>query len=185
MADRRDRPLTADERLAQLAGDRARLRRERMIREVAGPRWRRMVRITPALFDRAGTLAVRRLLADRTAVIEALSPSAVFAVDTAMRLERGHGYLTGGDVFAYVNGPPAIDALVRAGLVSAEEYPDAVLVRPWPGPPRLLAALVDEPPPWVRLPSGHRVVTKERQARELIGTVGARSDLFALLEAGT
>lgn len=185
MGDRRRRAPTADERLARLQRDRARLRRERMLRELAGARWRRMVRVVPALFDRAGALLVRRLLADRMAVIDALSPSAVFAVDTAVRLDLGHGYLAGGDVFAYVSSPEAIEALARAGLVAAEDHPDTTLVRPWPGPPRLLAVLVPELPPWIELPSGRRVVTRERQARELIGTVGARADLFALLESGT
>ena len=141
-----------------------------------------MVRVVPALFDRAGTLIVRRILVDRGAVIDALSPSSVFAVDTAVRLDLGHGYLASGDVFAYVSSPEAIDALAVAGLIADEAHPDATLVRPWPGPLRLLAALVPELPPSIELPSGHRVVTRERQARELVGTVGARADLFAILD---
>jgi hypothetical protein len=68
------------------------------------------------------------------------------------------------------------------GLISAEPYPDLTLVRPWAGPARLLASIVEELPPWRTTKGGHRVVTAERLGRELIGAVGARADLFALYE---
>ncbi len=176
------RGLSAEQRLAQLQRDRARLRRNRLAREVAGAAGGRMLRVVPALFDMEGTVTARRLLATREAVIDALRDDAVFASDTAMRLRLGAGFLTGGDVHAYLCGAEALERLVGAGLVDAEPWPDVVLSRPWPGPARLLVCMTKTPPACVVLPSGHKVVAPERLRRELIGAVGARADLFALLE---
>jgi len=181
MPDRR-RALTADERLAMLGRDRARLRRERMAREVAGPIWRRMVRVIPALFRLEGRLEVRVMRAPHDAIVDALREDAVFAVDTAMRLAHGAGFLAGGDVQAYLPRAEPLARLADAGLVDEAPCPDTTLVRPWPGPPRLLACIVEELPPWRVARGGQRVVTGERLRRELIGAVGARADLFALLE---
>lgn len=181
MADVR-RGVSADQRLAQLQRDRARLRRSRLAREVAGGAARRMLRVVPALFDLDGQLTARRLLAPREAVIDALRAAAIFAGDTAMRLRHGAGFLTGGDVHAYLRSTDPLGALVRATMIDPEPWPDTVLARPWPGPPRLLVCITEAPPAFVVLPSGHSVVTPERLRRELIGAVGARADLFALLE---
>ena len=174
--------LTADERLKELRRDQKTLRRERMIREVAGPVWHRMVRVVPLSFQGQGRLVARVLLASREAVIEALRSDAVFAVDTAMRLAHGAGFLASHDVQAYLAGAEPLDRLAAAGLISAEDYFDSTLVRPWPGPPRLLACLVDEPPPSRVVEGGYRVVTRERLGRELVGAVGPRPDLFVLYE---
>lgn len=176
------RALTADERLADLRRARARLRRERMAREVAGPIWHRMVRVIPALFRLEGRLHARVLKGSREAVIEALRDDAVFAVDTAMRLAHSAGFLASGDVQAYLTGTEPLARLAEAGLIEAAPCPDTTLVRPWSGPPRLLACIVDELPASRSVAGGHRVVTAERLRRELIGAVGARADLFALLE---
>jgi hypothetical protein len=176
------RGLTADERLAQLQRDRRRVQRERMVREVAGARWQRMVRVLPVVLPLEGDLHLRKLAAEREAVIEALCSDAVFAADTALRLETGRGFLAGGDVFAYLTSTRPLTALAAGGLVAEAPYHDSNLVRPWPGPPRLVAVVRTEPPPWRVLPSGQRVVTRERLQRELIGLVGARADLFALVE---
>jgi hypothetical protein len=174
--------LTADERLKQLQRDRKALRRERMIREVAGPVWHRLVRVVPLSFEGQGRLVARELLASREAVIEALRSDAVFAVDTAMRLAHGAGFLAIQEIQAYLAGPEPLDRLAAAGLISAEDYFDSILVRPWPGPPRLLACLVDELPRSRVVQGGYRVVTRERLGQELIGTVGPRADLFVLYE---
>jgi len=174
--------LTADERLKQLQRDRKALRRERMIREVAGPVWHRMVRVIPLSFESQGRLVARVLLASREAVIEALRSDAVFAVDTAMRLAHGAGFLAVQEVQAYLVGTEPLDRLAAAGLISAEDYFDSILVRPWPGPTRLLACLVDDLPPSRVVQGGYRVVTRERLGRELVGTVGPRADLFVLYE---
>lgn len=176
------RLLTADERLAALQKDRARLRRQRLQRELAGPVWRRMARIVPALFDRAGVLRAHVLRAGRAAVIEALGDDAVLANDTAMRLLFGAGFLAGGDVHAYIANAAPLERLAAAGLIDPIPSADTTIVRPWHGSPRLLACIIDVTPPWCRAPGGQRVVTPERLRRELIGTVGARADLFALLE---
>lgn len=176
------RGLTAEQRLKALQRDRAVLRRERLLREVAGPRWHRMVRIVPVLFRREGTLAVRALLAEPSVVAEALREDAVFALDTAMRLAHGYGFLAIREVHAYLTTPEPLARLARAGLISSEPLLDTTLVRPWPGPPRLLACIVEEPPPSRQVAGGFQVVTAERLARELIGAVGPRADLFALLE---
>ena len=122
------------------------------------------------------------LLASREDVIEALRSDAVFAVDTAMRLAHGAGFLAVQEVQAYLDGPEPLDRLAAAGLISPENYFDSILVRPWPGPIRLLACLVDELPPSRVVQGGYRVVTRERLGRELIGTVGPRADLFGLYE---
>jgi hypothetical protein len=122
------------------------------------------------------------LKSDLDAVIQALSPDAVFALDTAMRLAHGFGFLASGEVQAYVTGPEPLDRLAEKGLISAEPYQDLILVRPWAGSPRLLASIVEELPAWRTTKDGHRVVTAERLGRELIGAVGARADLFALYE---
>ena len=174
--------LSADERLKQLQRDRKALRRERMIREVAGPVWHRMVRVIPLSFEGQGRLVARVLLASREDVIEALRADAVFAVDTAMRLAHGVGFLAVQEVQAYLTGAEPLDRLAAAGLISAEDYFDSILVRPWPGPPRLLACLVDKLPPSRVVQGGYRVVTRERLGRELVGTVGPRADLFVLYE---
>ena len=181
MAERK-RGLTADERLAALKRDQARVRRERLQRELAGPVWRRVRQVFPAFFHREGTLTARLLRSDRAAVIEALRPDAVFALDTAMRLAHGHGFLSGSDIFVYLTEPTPLDRLAAAGCIGAEPYPDTVVSRPWAGPARLLACVVDELPPWRLTEGGHRVVSEARLRRELIGEVGARADLFALLE---
>jgi hypothetical protein len=181
MAESR-RGLTAEERMKELRRDQAALRRERLLREVAGPRWRRMVRIVPVLFRREGRLVARALRTDPEAVIEALKPDAVFALDTAMRLAHGFGFLASREIQAYLIGPEALDSLAERGLISREPHPDTTLVRPWPGPPRLLASIVEELPPWRTVEGGFRVVTGERLGRELVGAVGARADLFALYE---
>ena len=176
------RGLTAEERMSELLRARAIQKRERMLREVAGPRWRRMVSIVPLHFRRQGELVARVLKSDVDAVIEALSPDAVFALDTAMRLAHGFGFLASREIQAYITGPETLDRLAEMGLVSAEPHQDLTLVRPWAGPPRLLASIVEELPPWRTTKEGHRVVTAERLGRELIGAVGARADLFALYE---
>jgi hypothetical protein len=181
MAERK-RALTAEERLADLQRGRARLRRERMLRELAGPVWDRLVRVIPLGFRLQGTLTARVLRAEPAAIIEALRDDAVFAVDTAMRLVHGAGFLAGGDVQAYLTGDEPLARLAQAGLVEAASCPDITLVRPWPGPRRLLACLVPALPSWRVTPGGYRVVTAERLRGELVGAVGARSDLFALLE---
>jgi hypothetical protein len=168
--------------MAELQRDRALLRRERLLREVAGPRWRRMVRVVPVLFRHEGKVVARVLRADPQAVIEALKPDAVFALDSAMRLAHGFGFLASREIQAYLTRPEPLDRLAEAGLISAEPYPDTTLVRPWPGPARLLACLIDELPPWRMVEGGYRVVTGERLGRELIGAVGPRADLFALFE---
>lgn len=181
MAEAR-RGLTAEERMQELQRDRAVLQRERMLREVAGPRWRRMVKIVPLLFRFEGQLVARVLQADVESVIEALRPDAVFALDTAMRLTHGFGFLSVREVHAYLTSPEPLDRLVEQGLIAPQPYADTTLVRPWPGPPRLLACLVHELPPWREVAGGNRVVTRERLGRELIGAVGPRTDLFALYE---
>src|SRR3954452_16839046 len=96
--------LSADERMKELQRDRKALRRERMIREVAGTVWHRMVRVIPLSFEGQGRLVVRELLASREAVIEAWRSDAVFAVDTAMRLAHGAGFLASYEVHAYLTG---------------------------------------------------------------------------------
>ncbi|HSN97721.1 MAG TPA: hypothetical protein VLS89_05460 [Candidatus Nanopelagicales bacterium] len=181
MIERR-RGLTAEQRLAERRRDVARLRRSRLQRELAGPVWRRMMTITPVLFAREGDIVCRRLLAAPDSIIQALSANAVFALDTAMRLAHGFGFLSGGDVEAYLTSAEPVEQLAAAGLLDSAPHPDTVLVRPWSGPPRLLVCLVDELPPSRPVQGGHRVVSAERLGRELIGAVGARHDLFALLE---
>ena len=99
-----------------------------------------------------------------------------------MRLAHGAGFLSGGDVQAYLTSDEPLARLGLAGLVEAAPCPDITLVRPWPGPRRLLACVVPTLPPWRAAPGGYRVVTAERMRRELVGAVGARSDSFALLE---
>jgi hypothetical protein len=168
--------------MKELERARAVLRRERMLREVAGPRWHRMVRIVPLHFRRQGTLVARVLTADRQDVIEALRSDAVFALDTAMRLAHGFGFLASLEIQAYLTEPGPLDRLAEQGLISADPYRDTTLVRPWPGPPRLLASIVEKLPPWRTVEDGYRIVTAERLGRELIGAVGARADLFALYE---
>lgn len=174
--------LTADERLKEVQRDRKALRRERLIREVAGPVWHRMVKVVPLSFQGQGRLVARELLASREAVIEALRSDAVFAVDTAMRLAHGVGFLASLDIQVYLAGEEPMDRLAAVGLISTEPYFDSTLVRPWPGPPRLLACLVDELPPSRVVKGGYGVVTGERLGRELVGTVGPRADLFVLYE---
>jgi hypothetical protein len=169
--------------MRELQRDRAILQRERMAREVAGPCWRRMVRIVPVLFRREGQVSARVLQADTETVSEALRPDAVFALDTAMRLAHGFGFLAVREIQAYLTSEEPLDRLAKEGLIAPQPFADTTLVRPWPGPPRLLVCLVEELPPWRELPGGYRVVTRERLGRELIGAVGPRADLFALYES--
>ncbi len=181
MSERR-KALSAEERLASLVRDRARLRRERLQREIAGPRWRRMMAVAPAFYHRQGVVTATLLRGSRADVLDALRPDAVFALDTAMRLVHGRGFLSTDDVHVYLNDDVPLVRLAHEGLIDAAPSSDAVVSRPWRGPARLLACLVRELPPWRVLPDGSRVITDERLRGELIGEVGARADLFALLE---
>jgi hypothetical protein len=141
-----------------------------------------MERVIPLSFEAQGRLVARKLLASPEAVIEALRSDAVFAGDTAMRLAHGVGFLAVHEVHAYLTGVEPLDRLAAAGLISAEPYLDPMLVRPWPGPLRLLACLVDEFPLSRVVQGGYRVVTRERLGQELVGMVGRRADLFGLYE---
>lgn len=181
MPERRKRALSAEERMADLRRARSRLRTERLERELAGPLWHRMVRIVPLAFRLEGALTARVLLAERERVTELLRDDAVFALDTAMRLAHGAGLFAGGDVQVYLRDASPLDRLAGAGLLGREPFGDTILLRPWPGPPRLLACIVNELPPFRVVKDGYRVVTRERLARELLGAVGRRTDLFALL----
>ncbi|HYN22571.1 MAG TPA: hypothetical protein VE078_16550 [Thermoanaerobaculia bacterium] len=165
-----------------LERDRAILRRERLVRQVAGARWHRMVRIIPVLFRREGNTVAHVLRADPPAIFAALQPHAVFALDSAMRLAHGFGFLACHEVQAYLTSLEPLEHLIREGLIAAEPYRDTTVVRPWPGPSRLLACIVDALPASRVVSGEYRIVTAERLKRELIGAVGARADLFALLE---
>jgi hypothetical protein len=99
-----------------------------------------------------------------------------------MRLAHGAGFLAVQEVQAYLAGTEPLDRLAAAGLISTEDYFDSILVRPWPGPTRLLACLIAELPPSRVVNGGYHVVTGERLGRELVGTVGPRADLFVLYE---
>jgi len=143
---------------------------------------RRLERVIPLSFAAQGRLVARELLASPEAVIEALRSDAVFAFDTAMRLAHGVGFLAVQEVHAYLTGEEPLARLAAAGLISAEPYLDPLLVRPWPGPLRLLACLVDELPPSRVVQGGYQVVTRERLGQELVGAVGRQADLFALYE---
>ncbi|HEU4408834.1 MAG TPA: hypothetical protein VFS43_26470 [Polyangiaceae bacterium] len=176
------RALRAEERLAELRRAKAKRRTERLQRELAGPAWHRMVRLVPISLRFEGALTARALRADRAAITDALRDDAVFALDTAMRLSHGYGFFANDDVQAYLTSPAPLDRLASAGLLSAEPHPDLTLLRPWPGPPRLLACVASELPACRVVGAGYRVVTPERLARELVGAVGRRADLFALFE---
>jgi hypothetical protein len=182
MIERKKRGATAEERFAELQRDRARLRRERLLRQVAGPRWHRMARIVPVLFRREGRTVAHVLRAELAVVIEALKQDGVFALDTAMRLAHGFGFLTAREVQVYLASPEPLDRLAKAGLIDERLHADTTLIRPWPGPTRLLACIVEELPPSRLVEGGYQVVTSERLGRELIGAVGPRADLFALYE---
>lgn len=174
---------TAEARLAQVRRGEA-ARRRRLLREQAGPLWERMARVVPAVFTLQGDLAVRRLLVPAESVVEALRGRAIMALDTAARASLGRGLLAGGDVHACVESRAVVDSLAEADLVDATPWPDPVLIRPWAGPPRLLAVVPGVPPPHRVQASGHLVVTRECLGRELLGAVGPRPDLFALIEGG-
>jgi hypothetical protein len=143
---------------------------------------RRLEQVIPLRFEGQGRLVARELLASPEAVIEALRSDAIFAVDTTMRLAHGVGFLAVPEVHAYLTEVEPLDRLAAAGLISAEPYLDPMLVRPWGGPLRLLACLVEEFPPSRVVQGGHRVVTRERLGQELVGAVGRKADLFALYE---
>lgn len=176
-------PLTAEARLRRLRRDQRRVQRDRMARDLAAPLWRQVRGVVPAVFVLAGPASVRRLLAPRETIIAALRPHGIFALDTAMRLTVGAGCLAGPDVHAYA-AADAVEALAEAGLIEPIEEPDRVLVRPWPGAPRLFAVAADPTPPHRTLPDGTRLVTRAQLVRELIGAVGLRFDLLApLLDA--
>jgi len=134
------------------------------------------------LFRHEGTLLARQLRAEREEVIEALKADGVFALDTAMRIARGYGFLASREVHVYLTSAEPVDLLAEAGLIGATPCLDTVLLRPWRGPTRLFASIVKELPPWQTVKDGYRVVTWDRLAQELIGAVGVRADLFALLE---
>lgn len=182
MAEGRKRGATAEERLAELQRDRDRLRRERLLRQVAGPRWHRMARIVPVLFRREGRILAHVLRAERAGVIEALKQDGVFALDTAMRLAHGFGFLAVQEIQVYLTSPEPLDRLSGQGLIDPRPYPDTTLVRPWAGPTRLLACIVEQFPPSRPIEGGYQVVSSERLGRELIGAVGPRADIFALYE---
>jgi len=175
--------LTAQERLRRLERDRRRARRERLVREAAGPVWRAVRGVVPTVYVLAGPLHVHRLIAPRAEVAEALGGAAVLALDAAMRAHTSAGLLSGGDLHVYLEDPNPLLALIEAGLVAPERDPDAVLVRPWPGPPRLFAVITPTLPPHERRAERARVVTRDHLVREVLGAVGLRFDLLAPLVA--
>ncbi|MFP5286947.1 MAG: hypothetical protein ACLGI9_14495 [Thermoanaerobaculia bacterium] len=134
------------------------------------------------LFRREGRIVAHVLRAEPAVVIEALKQDGIFALDTAMRLAHGFGFLTAREVQAYLSSPEPLNRLVKSGLIDEHPHADTTLIRPWPGPMRLLACIVDELPPSRLVEGGYQVVTSERLGRELIGAVGPRADLFALYE---
>lgn len=177
--------LTAQERLRRLTRDKRRVRRERLVRQAAGPLWERLRSVVPRVYLLAGPLEVHRLTADRELVLSALHGKAVLTLDTAMRSHTGFGLLAGSDVHLYLPDRRPLTALQEAGLVSPSPEPDRVLVRPWAGPPRLFAVITPDLPPHEPRPDGTLVVTREHLVREILGAVGLRFDLLAplLMEA--
>lgn len=173
-------PLTAEARLSALRRDRRRARAWRLEREVAGPLWAELRGVVPVVYTLLGPLRVHVLEADRDRVLEALRPAAVFALDAAMRLRLGAGCIAGGDIHCYLPTDGVVDRLVAEGLVGADPFPDRVLVRPWPGPPRLFA-VIGPPPPREVLTGGRRAVERVRLLRETVGAVVPRTDLLAPL----
>jgi pimeloyl-ACP methyl ester carboxylesterase len=141
-----------------------------------------MTRLVPVLFVRQGTLVCRVLTAPTEKILEALRLDVVFTLDTAMRIAHGVGCFSGGDLHAYTTSADLPERLAAAGLISSTPCPDTTLVRPWPGPPRLLLAVVEELPPSRAIRGAFRAVEADRLRRELLGAVGPRADLFALLE---
>jgi hypothetical protein len=178
----RHRALTAEQRLAERQRDQARLRRARLQRELTGPLWNLMTRLVPILFVRQGTLACHVLTAPTEKILDALRLDAVFTLDTAMRIAHDAGIFPGGDIHAYTTSTDLPERLAAAGLIASTPCPDTTLVRPWPGPPRLFLAVVEEFPPSREIRGAFRAVEADRLRRELLGAVGPRADLFALLE---
>lgn len=177
------RGLTAEQRLADVRRGRARVRRERMERELSGNGWRVARELVPELFVRAGELDVRVTRAAEEEIVASLGPYGVFAFDTAARLRKGFGLLHARDVHVYLADRSALDALIARGGVDAEPTTDRALLRPWPGVPRLFACVVRELPPSEALPSGVRVVLPSRLRAEVVGAFGLRFDLLARLDA--
>ncbi len=138
--------------------------------------------MVPLLFRGAGDVRASLLRAPATDIIDALREQAVFGVDTAMRLAHGFGFLSAGDVHAYLRDTVALTRLAEAGLIGETPHHDSVLVRPWAGPARLLTCVVSELPLSREVEGGYRVVTATRLRQELVGAVGARAELDALLE---
>ncbi|MCS6898488.1 MAG: hypothetical protein RMJ98_10745, partial [Myxococcales bacterium] len=147
MAERRIHAPTAEQRLVERRRGLARARRERLLREVEGSVGRRLLDLLPIFFQHQGTLTAHALRSDRATVIEALRDEAVFALDTALRLVHGHGVLKGEDIHAYVGNTQVLARLGASGIIEEEPLADRVLVRAWPGPPRLLACVVGDMPP--------------------------------------
>ncbi len=176
-------PITAEERLRRLRRDQRMARRARLARQVAGPLWQRVRDVVPTVYALAGPLHVRRMQAPAEELIAALRGEAVLALDTAMRQHVGGGCVPGGDAHVYLTDPGALGRLELAGLVSPEPCADRVLVRAWPGPPRLFAVVVPTLPPHVELPDGTLVVTRSHLVREIIGALGPRLDVLAPLLA--
>lgn len=177
--------LTAEERLRRLTRDKRRVRRERLVREAAGPLWERLRSVVPRVYVLAGPLEVHRLTADRELVLSALHGKAVLTLDAAMRALTGVGLLAGSDLHLYLPDRGPLVALQEAGLVSPSPEPDKVLVRPWAGPSRLFAIITPDLPPHEPRPDGTLVVTREHLVREILGALGLRFDLLAplLMEA--
>lgn len=172
---------SVEERLRQLERARRAYLTRRLERGLHEAIWRRYRRVVPHVFLRAGATVVAPLRVARADVLRALRGRAVWTLDTAARL-LGGGLLRRDDLQGYVPQAALADA-ESDGLVHAPVDSGLSIDPPFPRDPVLLAYPTDEPPPFVELPSGDLVVTREHLVRDLLGTLGFRPDLLARLEA--
>lgn len=176
------RPLTAEERMRRLRRDQEAYRRRSLWRR-SHPRFRRDLAIVPFVFllPRRASMATLRRPADE--VLLALRGRAVWTLDTAARLATGQGFLTSRDLTGYLDAA-TLHWLVRERGLADEPVDAGLSVDPlYERPPVLIAHIPEEPPPFLELPGGDRVVPWKRLAEDLLGTLGWRPDLLTRLEA--
>ncbi len=174
--------LTTAERFRRYQRD-LRAYHQRSLFRRSHARFRRDLSVLPHLFLAPRLTQAAMLRESRERIQRELRGRAVWTLDTAARLVCGTGFLVTQDLTAYLDGE-GLEWTVKRRLV---EEPEAALLSLDPvvrRPSMLVVHLADEPPPFVALDSGDRVVTWDFLMRDIQGSLGWRPDLLTRIEDG-
>lgn len=173
-------PTTA-ERFRRYQRDLQAYRRRHLWRR-SHKRFHRDLAITPNLFLAPGSVRAADLARSREAIVEALRGKAIWTLDTAARLACGIGFLAAKDLTCYLH-PDDFEQAVSELLITPIQPPSISVTPVWPRNSIVIAHLVEEPPSFLVLESGDRVVPWKSMIADIKGTIGWRPDILTRLES--